>query len=228
MKKLFAILLVMALMVGFVFADDPVTATEETHKIQLKSVVAGVLPIFQLEYEAQTTSNPTDVVGEENLTRLENQTSKTNTSGDGESWKAGEEYTGATVEVADISQHDIEVVFKAILANSDKRIHARQYTITFTAGDFAVKKNKVDDTHSASSFVISNELQNSNYVTIADATTTVAHSDAMTVTFLGNTGTTANDVLAKFTAKYEKDNSIDPSGDDGYTADITMVIAAEY
>lgn len=49
MKKVFAILLVLAVVAGFVFADTAI-AGSETHKIKVKADVAEVLPAFNLTY----------------------------------------------------------------------------------------------------------------------------------------------------------------------------------
>ncbi len=224
MKKLFAILMVLVVLSAAVFATD---SAPETHAIRMKTVVEAELPKFQLKFFEQAI--PTTAVGDEKLSLLTATTTNTNTSA--VSWEAGESYDDASeIRVADISQHDIDVTFGAILANSSKRIQARKYTITFTAGDFTVTRNKVENqTHSATTYEVTDNLSGVDYVTVSDLDTSLATSDAVTVQFSGLYQDNIDDgaTLAKFHAVYPQDKSIDPDPA-GYEGTVTMTVVAEY
>ncbi len=223
MKKLFAILMVLVVISGALFAAD---SNPETHTIKMKTIVEAKLPKFQLEFLEQV--KPTTAVGEEDLSDLT--ATSVSTNGSTVTWKAGESYNGASeVRVADLSQHDVDVTFQAILANSSERIQARQYTITFTAGDFTVIRNKVENQkHSATTYEVTKKLEDVTYATVKDATAE-GTADAITVQFTGlhQDGVANGAVLAKFHAVYPQDNSIDPS-EAGYEASVTMTVVANY
>lgn len=227
MKKLFAILMVLVVLSAAVFADDPQTSAPETHTIKMKTIVEAELPQFQLKFFEQAI--PTTAVGSEDFSVLTS--SATNTNASKESWKGGESYDVASeIRVADVSQHDIDVTFGAILANSSKRIQHRKYTITFTAGDFTVTRNKVEEqTHSATTYEVTDKLSGVDYVAVSDLDTSLATSDAVTVQFSGlyQDNIANGATLAKFHAVYPQDKSIDPDPN-GYEATVTMTVVAEY
>lgn len=228
MKKLFSILMVLVVISATVFATD---SAPETHAIRMKTVVEAELPKFQLKFFEQAI--PTTAVGDEDLSLLTvtDSTTNINTNVSALSWEAGESYDYASeIRVADVSQHDIDVTFGAILANSSRRIQARKYTITFTAGDFTVTRNKVENqTHSATTYEVTDKLSGVDYVRVSDLDTSLATSDAVTVQFLGLHQDNIEDgaTLAKFHAVYPQDKSIDPDPA-GYEGTVTMTVVAEY
>ncbi len=236
MKKVFAILLVLALVAGFVFAVD-----SENHKINLKPVVEGHLPEFQLTY---VSGAKTGAAAETNEGEVD--------------FAGGSSYDNDEIEIADLSQEAVTVKFKVVLANSDERIQAKVYNISLTAGRFEVERVKgTNATHGASvATLTTSDLSGSNSVSSnvkyaewgtvsSSGTATVAGSNGLItsqgedlvrsadLTFDASAQSAAADaVLAEFEVTYPQDKTIIPNADsenhttDGYKATITMVVSA--
>ena len=233
MKKVFAILLVLALVVGFAFADV------ENHSLRIKTIVEGHLPIFQLAY-SEATNDGAYKTGETALTNSEkdvvfddmpSETSHAATYNDAD----GDNDTD-TLRVKDISQNAVAVSFNMNLLNANERIQVKTYTIDFTVGAFAVYRSGVAGVHGADSVTFTTVSKNyyswNANTAVLDQTTEVNTLNA-SLSFLGTDNEESNSTLTIGTlaVNYPKDNSIDPNANttdkqNGYVADITMKITA--
>ena len=243
MKKVFAILLVFAVVAGFAFADDPVTPSPSTenHKITLRTYVEGYIPQFQFEYVSGANE------GESSITN----NGKVDFVNDGN-------YAGDVVDIADLSQKGVDVSFKILLANSKSKIQAKSYDFAVTAGLFTVERGKkgTDTYLGASSAVLTTkELAGSTdtYATWnAAEVSTGADSEVLTsgsngiistigteltrsatVTFNAKDASAEDGaILATFAVSYPQDKTILPNANAsdkyaaGYTADITVAITS--
>ena len=233
MKKVFAILLVLAVVVGFAFADV------ENHSLTIKSLVEGHLPIFQFAY-SEATNDGAYVTGETALTNSEkdvvfddmpSDTTHVATYND-----ADGDSDSATLRVKDISQSNVAVSFNMNLLNANERIQVKTYTIDFTVGAFAVYRSGVAGVHGADSVTFTTVSKDyyswSTKSAVLDQTTEVNTLNA-TLSFLGtdNEATNSTLTIGTLAVNYPKDNTIDPNANttdkqDGYVADITMKITA--
>ena len=214
MKKAITILAVLIVLVGAVFA------TSEQHDIRIKADVTAVEPAFQLKFQPKN---------------LEINSYATN------SGKAA--YTGSASYAAQADNAAIDINFNlnedgsvvayAYLANQAKT--NRVYTLAFSGGDFAAKKNKGAFTHSPTSITTA--------VMDGQAAVTRTSDDAalyevalvageqtnrnITVTFHGKTVETADVALAKATYAYTGDDDIDPTteAEPWYYANITLTVS---
>ena len=112
MKKAITILAVLIVLVGAVFAD-------ETHKIQIKSEVGVVLPIFQLSFVSGGTGTATTNASKK--TYENGVPSELTIDGDG------------AITVDDISQNELSVVFEARLLSNVKLAESAIYDLQFVA-----------------------------------------------------------------------------------------------
>lgn len=243
MKKVFAILLVLALVVGFAFADDPVTPSPSTenHKITLRTYVEGYIPQFQFSYESGALTGESSTTNSNKVDFLD-----------------GVNYEGDIVDIADLSQKGVDVSFNILLANSKSKIQAKSYDFAVTVGRFTVERGvKGTDSYlGASSAVLTT-------YSLAGSSETYATWDAETVSTgaagetaaVGNNGiisvigtdltrsatvtfnakdASADDgaVLASLAVSYPQDKTILPNKtasekyENGYTADITVAITS--
>lgn len=201
MKKTIAILAVLVIVLGCVFA-----ATEETHNIKLKTNVGIVVPVYQLQFVEGTNT-------------ADNQTSHTN---DAEAdFAAGTKAATADIEVLDISKNDISVTFKAVLMNEAKINKA--YTLTFSATSFAVKKDGKDAEVAVDSETVTAAGKKTGVTTAAGAADNI-----VVATFNGATCSATGTDLATYTVTYKKDTAVDPhtSDDQYYYATVTMTVSA--
>lgn len=193
MKKVIAILAIMVVLVGAVFAA---TGDAETHTITLKTKVKGDDPIFALSAAYAEAS--------------------TATNADEKEFTAGEPYTGASqLEVADLSKSDVTVTFVSKLVNQAKSTDS--FTITFVPGPFNVKKldasnNRIDAqifaTNNASSSAIGS---NDSGYTLGALNVTTSNSQiefSNTVAFTGAQASATNNTLATYSVTYAKDPDI--------------------
>ena len=239
MKKLFAILLVLAVVAGFVFASDT-----ETHSLRIKSIVEGYLPVFQLAY-TENNNDGAKATGETAVTNGDGKVVYYNTDSQA-TGPIETSYTAAyndndgdedntSLRVKDISQSDVEVAFSINLLNATQRIQAKQYGVVFTVGAFNVMRSGIAGTHGAS--VVTFTPVAKNYNTWTEATYSDGNNSAKTagstLTFNGlyNEESTSTVSLGSLAVKYTKDNTIDPNANTtaytaGYFADITMEITA--
>lgn len=123
MKKAITILAVLIVLVGAVFA------TEEDHKIQIKTKVDGYQPVFQLTVGDLTT----------NGTRQTARPTKEGVSASGEDFSAKTGADAYTVDTfydltsTDIAKDDVSATFTAVLAGNVKLASKKTYTIEFKA-----------------------------------------------------------------------------------------------
>ena len=243
MKKVFAILLILAVFAGFVFADDPATPSPSTekHKITLRTYVEGYIPQFQFAYVSGANE------GESSITN----NGKVDFVNDGN-------YEGDIVDIADLSQKGVDVSFKILLANSKSKIQAKSYDFAVTAGRFTVERGvKGTDSYlgASSAVLTTNDLAGSTdtYATWnATEVSTGANSEVLTsgsngiistigteltrsatVTFNAKDASAEDgEILATFAVSYPQDKTILPNAnasekyEDGYTADITVAITS--
>ena len=203
MKKIFIIMLMLAVIFAGVFAA-------ETHTLKIKADVTEVIPAFQLELlapAAVATTNTTPTA-----------------------FSASATYNPLTTETAkDVNfnlDEDGTVTVQCNLANLAKTNKA--YTLTFGGGTFAAKKNGSTFSHVPSSVVSVKGADVADTYTITRAGTVGVGNEVITVTFHGKTVTTAPAVLATCVYSYTGDPEIDPTteAEPYYFADVTLTIAA--
>ena len=208
MKKLIAILAIMVVLAGFVFAATPASGDSETHKIKVKADVTEVVPQFQLWYGTnKTNTTPADFAN-------------------------GVEYTPYATAAIDVGFNldaNGSVTVTAVLANKAKINKA--FDLAFSDGVFAVKKNGQDDTHAPSSITTTAGdviTGTSSIAKVIAANAQEAAADAaVRVTFNGTTVTATNPVLATAVYAYTADPTIDPNpAGEFYYADIVLTVTA--
>ncbi len=212
MKKAITILAVLIVLVGAVFATDPVDP--ETHTIKIKADVTAIEPIFALKVGA-TVTNTSDVFGTSN-----------HTVGNTPSNPAGE-FTDAVQ--AQTAQGNLKldqggtVEFYAVLQNKAKQIE--NYILTFGGGTFDVMKNGHAATLGAQ---IALDSETFASVDGCAVTQNAQNTKAVDVAFDGKKVTAANPqlVLAKATYTYTGDDGIDMLEEGHfYYADVTLQVA---
>lgn len=196
MKKIIIAMMVLTVVLTGLFAA-------ETHTLKIKADVTEVIPAFQLEA----------------LTAVTNTTPN--------AFSASATYEPLTTATAKDVNFNLDengsVTVQCNLANHAKTTKA--YTLTFAGGDFAVKKNKADATHSPSSVVSAAGANVANVYTITRAEG--EGNQVITVAFHGKTVTSDSAVLATCTYNYTGDSAIDPTAaGEYYYADITLTIAS--
>ena len=224
MKKLIAILAIMVVLVGAVFA----TTNTETHKIRIYSVVDEILPTFQLRYAAESAiTNNSTVRFSNNATYLDPTTGLNNNTTD--SFDSHFDIGAETAEGA------LTVVFTCnLVADADTNFAKTQksFTITFSDGVFAVKRSGVTENQTLAPYSITSVAGvvttgitsiTPNNENGASTYTTGAKSSSTTVAFSGETVTAAQ-VLTTATYAYTGDPTIDMGT---YYADIVMTITNE-
>lgn len=140
----------------------------------------------------------------------------------------GGEYKGGTVSVRNLSESDVDVVFRAIISNDAKEI--RRYELVFSAGPFAAKAGgeplDVEPDTGFTGITLSESCEGAVVSEIDDDETPVLRpSDRlyrMTV-LLNGTTCEAGTELARFRVHYNRDERIDPT-ETGYSATVTMEI----
>ena len=213
MKKLIAILAIMVVIAGAVFADDlPTKNDSETHAITLRTIVSSVLPQFKLT--ASSNGNTASTNPDDSTTQAAQFVNSASYAGTGE------------VVVADISLTDIIATFTASLENLAKT--GGTYRLSFEAGTFQnvwkvvgteVKKDQTiaPSTTSAPSLAKPTSGAAGVGLTIADPS-----GSSIDITFNGQECTTG--ALAVYTVQYDQDTTVVDNDGVGYTADITMTI----
>ena len=132
MKKVFAILLVLALVAGFVFAADT-----EMHELTVETIVTEKIPAFQLRF----TGNTIDTTGTDHAVGTGTDTIETNDSGVAFANNA-ETYTDATVLYVGFDlgvSGDKTATFYAWLVQNSAGYYAKTkkpYTLKFSDGVF--------------------------------------------------------------------------------------------
>ena len=222
MKKLITILMVLAIVVGAVFAES------ETHSIRIKSDVDGELPMFQL-----ILLNSTGVTNNEVNNQTTNTTPNAFGTGENDSY-AGNETDATAVDVGFNLDEGGTVTFIAKCANAARfssNDTGRIYTLVFTGGTFRVSRYGV-----ASTTTGEGEQAVTTYEELAPAITVKQTTNPSGFTYpetinngvkvkIGTsgvkTGETAGATMATAEFKYTADKSIDPGT---YYADVTLTI----
>lgn len=208
MKKVIAILAIMVVLVGVAFA-----AANETHTIQLKTAVVGTDPIFQFALTSGKLN--------------ENDSATTNLGHVAYDEKNDKSYNlDNGIEVADISKTDIDVTFTASLYNQAKS--TKVFTLTFSAAPFVidvlengVKTEDVPVNPTTQAVALAADLASNTGITAADSS---ANGLVATIKFNGAECTTG--ALATYNVVYPKQVNAISTGEDFYTADVKLVVAA--
>ncbi len=214
MKKAITILAVLIVLVGAVFA------TSEQHDIKVKADVAAVEPAIQLRIQAYNSELD------------DYKTNTTPNAYDGtKSYAAQAE--GQAIDVNFNLNENGSVVAYAYLANYAKT--NKVYTLAFSGGDFAAKKNKGNYTHSPTSITtavmegqaaVTRESDGAALYEVALVSGNQSNRN-ITVTFHGKTVVEKDVPLAKATYAYTGDDDIDPTTPQNpwYYADITLTVS---
>ncbi|MBR2282003.1 MAG: hypothetical protein IJ863_05210 [Spirochaetales bacterium] len=215
MKKVIAILAIMVVLVGAVFAA---AGDRETHTIKLKTKVAGDDPIFALNalYVDANSANIT-----------------TATNSEDKAFENGSQFTGAKeIQVADLSKSDVAVTFYAKLVNQAKSTDT--FTITFVPGPFNVKKLDASNNRIDAKIYATNNAETSAIGAAATGYTlgnlNIAAGEQIsytnTITFTGAQVATSDNVLATYSVTYAKDEQIAQNTADEafYYADCVMTV----
>lgn len=204
MKKTIAILVVLVIALGCVFAGTE----KETHSIKLKTTIGGVIPVFQLTNSSLTAKNSID--GD-----VANVAQTTNGSQTPASFANNGDHTFTTesrdaVFVGDLSRNNVTAVFTAKIANPAKQV--KSYTLTFEAGAFEVSRNGVTEGQTLPASTVDTETYVTAKTLVAtDGVTMGSTSQYSTVaTFNGTTCAASGTELATFTVLYKADSTIDP------------------
>ncbi len=210
MKKVIAILAIMLVIVGAVFAA-------ETHTIKLKTQVGGEVPAFQLSYVSGGIGSAASA------TNVASSTVAMYQYGDANS---PDSFAGDDIEVLDISENDITVKFSALLANDAKRKN-EVYNVTLEAGAFSVLRSGIQGELAASSQAVAVSTTLAARLGI-DTTASALQSDAKTVKLVFNGAECVAGEVATLTATYTKDASIDMNAaGEFYYAPITMTVTKD-
>jgi hypothetical protein len=200
MKKILAILTVLILTAGMMFAD-PSQATGATC-IAIKASLGEVIPAFQLLYRTNAT-NP-----------------------DGKTFGTESSYTlpQAFSTGLDLSKEDVTAEFYAVIARGARQ--TADYLLTFEAGAFDTKSNKVNKPTacSDSTLVESIEQQYADSVSASDiSSATGSNSQSAKISLNGNVIVAEQVRLLRFVATWTKDTTIDAGT---YSADVTMTVSS--
>lgn len=222
MKRLIAILMVLAIVVGAVFAES------ETHSIRIKSDVDAELPRFQLILLSSTGVTNNEV---------NNQTTNTtpNAFGTGENDSYAVNDTNATaVDVGFNLDEGGTVTFLAKCANAARFSSTdtgRIYTLVFTGGTFRVSRYGVASTTTGEGEqAVTTYEELAPVITVKQTTNpsgfaypeTINNGVKVKIGTSGvKTGETAGATMATAEFKYTADKSIDPGT---YYADVTLTI----
>ena len=199
MKKILAILTVLILTAGMMFADSS-QAGDTSSMLVLTTITQGV-PAFQLLYRTYATNAEHNQFGTESSYTLPQAFS-----------------TGL-----DLSKEDVTAEFYAVIARGARQ--NADYLLTFEAGAFDTKSNKVNKPTacSDSTLVDSIDQQYAGNVTASDiSSATGSNSQSAKISLSG--AIVAEQVrLLKFVATWTKDTTIDAGT---YSADVTMTVSS--
>ncbi len=209
MKKIIAILLVMAVVAGFVFADEPASTASETHKLRIQSTVGEKLPAFQLMYGSEYNANAAHT----------NEGKVVFTNGE-EYPETGDPTIANSSAVFDLSVGTSHAVdFVAILAKNAAGYSAKTtkgFTLKFSGGVFSVKKSGGDATVTPEIAVTKKNVSDVGITSISDPS-----DNSVTVQFSGKTVTEDNLALATAKYTYTSDKDIDMGN---YFADVLLTV----
>ena len=226
MKKAITILAILAIVVGAVFA------TNETHTLRVRADVTAVEPAIQLklnvnEYKTNGTPNEYYQAVREEVegvpTLVPTQHNYTDYATNNNAFDTG----------FNLDQQG-SVTAYAYLANYAKT--NKIYTLSFSDGEFSVKRHGNTETYGPSSITSSAGDSAATFYTTALGTAHVDPEDAeselltnqdITVTFLGKTVETKDVILAQAVFAYPGDTTIDPTTSENpwYYANITLTVS---
>lgn len=180
MKKVLTILVVLALVAGFAFAEVA-PKTQETHTLTITASVDVEVPVFQL-FRDNTLKTNTDANKYDNVRDA--------------------------YEATDVAGFKLDaggsVIVSARVANMAKQ--KQNYSLQFTDGEFKnVKRNGGNGTQTPAITVAKN-----NTTTDGVTLSQVEDSDTVTAAFTGTKMTVSGYTLATATYTYDADSTIDP------------------
>lgn len=228
MKKVFAILLVLALVVGFAFAN-------ETHTLKVKSDVTSVIPVFALRYADNATAITNSTSGPYTSEQISAENSGLDSSdlyqysnryGENTAYSYGDNDTAVDVNF-NLDEGGSVTVY-AVLLNPAKQIET--YNLTFGGGVFAAKYQGDDYSVSPKSITTA-ALANTKGVVAAAGEAAASAETGNKVIGLTFNGYVVEDTLplklASAVYAYDPDKKVDllPEGE-FYYADVTLLISA--
>jgi len=219
MKKAITILAMIAIVAAAVFAD-PAPASEK-HTLTVKTVVAEVIPSFQLKYVSNNAVYTNATADSNNI--------NTQTYGGqfADQGAYGDQNTAGVIDLnQDISRADVTATFRAVLAIGGKQ-KDKIYTLAFEAGAFNTTHNGGDDSTACSQTSLNNVVNNTKPTVVISAATTGnqlsnGNSKSTTITMKGAAAEEKID-LVEFVAKWPRNEDADMGE---YTADVTLTITA--
>ena len=215
MKKLIAVLAIMVVLAGAVFAA-------ETHRITIKGDVTVVVPVFGLNLGTYTTNAAT-------LTTVNTVAPYTTQYGAATTY--GMTALDETDAIAVTFKLDKggSVTFNAVLLNPAKQ--NASYTLEFGDGVFNVSRNGITENQKLAPKSITTEAKGAGTgvsTALGDAVGQSTTNKKIAVTFNGTTvDETLPYTLATAVYAYDADPTIDPTTNGAfYYADVTMAVTA--
>ncbi len=199
MKKILAILTVLILTAGMMFAEP--SDAEGTAAIIVKTTITEVIPSFQLMYKTNSTNPDGKPFGTESSYTLPQTFS-----------------TGM-----DITKQDVTAEFYAIIAQGARQ--TADYLLTFEAGAFDTKTNKVSKPTACSDSVLVDSIdqQYAGKLAASDITATTGSNSQSAKISLSGAIVAEQIRLLRFVATWTKDTTIDAGT---YSADVTMTVSS--
>ena len=199
MKKILAILTVLILATGMMFADPSVS--NGTAAVDITATIGPAVPAFQLLYKTNATNAEGKPFGTESSYTLP-QAFSTN---------------------LDLSKEDVTAEFYAVIARGVRQY--ADYLLTFEAGAFDTKSNKVNKPTvcSESTLVDSIDQQYADAVSASDISSATGSNSQSAKISLNGTIVAEQVRLLKFVATWTKDTTIDAGT---YSADVTMTVSS--
>lgn len=199
MKKILAILTVLILTAGMMFADP--SQANGTAVIDIRTSIGELVPAFQLMYRTNATNPDGKPFGTESSHTLPQAFS-----------------TGL-----DLSKEDVTAEFYAVIARGARQY--ADYLLTFEAGAFDTKSNKVNKPTACSDSVLVDSIDQQYADSLAASEISSATgSNSQSAKISLNGSIVAEQVrLLRFVATWTKDTTIDAGT---YSADVTMTVSS--
>ena len=198
MKKILAILTVLILTAGIMFAD-PSQATG-TAAIDITASVGELVPAFQLLYKTNATNEAEMPFG------------------------TGSSYSLPAISTGlDISKEDVTAEFYAVIAQGARQ--NAEYFLKFEAGAFNTTSNKVSNPTVCTESTLVDSIDQQYYGALAASDiSSVTGSNSQSAKIIFSGAIIAEQVrLLKFVATWTKDTTIDVGT---YSADVTMTVSS--
>lgn len=213
MKKVIAIMMVLAIVSSVVFAVG------ETHEIKVTATIDEKVPAFQLNV-GEVYTNESGLSWEADAA-VENSEPVSYTA------RYTKNDVGATIAFESDTATERQVTVISYLVNDAKTI--TPYEITFGGGVFTVYRNGAEDTEHPINPTIGDITVNSTVPTGISSFSNVSNTNhKFQVNFNGTrctASTTTKQELARLTYSYDKDTTIDPGLT--YETYITMTVEAK-